>query len=334
MRRTLRGVSSVLVAVTLVVAAATTSSAAVLTDQQRATSAGAYVAARQDPTTGAVPGFSAIGSTADAVASWVAIGAGQSPIQAAIGFLRRQVKKGTVDTIGLKAKVALAVEAAGLDPQTFAGANLLDQIAQTQRLNGRYGDATVFDQALGILAIQAAAPGSVGAKAIRWLVKAQCGDGGWQYDGPPHKNDGPHCKAAKGTDYYLSDTNTTAYAMMALAAVGETPAKDPTATFFPSLRDATHGGWGYTWGYRTTDANSTALVIQAYDASGVAVPSGGLKALRKLQYACGAFAYSWTAAGKRTGKDAGATIGAILGLLQAPLPVTGTVTGELPASTC
>ncbi|MGE5225682.1 MAG: hypothetical protein ACM3OO_02280 [Planctomycetaceae bacterium] len=333
MHRTLRGAASVVVAVTLI-AAATTSSAAALTDRQRATAAGAYVASRQDPTTGAVPGFSAIGSTADAVQSWVAIGAGQSPVQAAIGFLRRQVKKGNVDTIGLKAKVALAAEADGLNPQHFAGANLLDRIAQTQRLNGRYGDATVLDQALGILAIQADAPGMVTPKAVRWLVKAQCGDGGWQYDRPAGANDGPHCKAPKGTDYYLSDTNTTAYAAMALAAVGATPAKDPTKRFFPSLRDATYGGWGYTWGYRTTDANSTALVIQAYDAEGTPVPAGGVKALRKLQYPCGAVAYSWTARGTRTGKDAGASIGAILGLLQSPLPVSGSVAGELPASAC
>jgi hypothetical protein len=318
----------------LVVAVASTSSATALTDRQRVTAAGAYVAARQDATTGAVPGFSAVGSTADAVQSWVAIGTGTTPVAAAIGFLRRQLKKGNVDTIGLEAKVALAAEADGLDPQSFAGANLLDRIAQTERLNGRYGDATVLDQALGILAIQASAPGLVDAKASAWLAKAQCDDGGWQYDRPAGATDGPHCRKAKGTDYYLSDTNTTAYAVMALAAVGVSPTKDPTKRFFPSLRDAAHGGWGYTWDYRTTDANSTALVIQAYDAEGVPVPAGGVKALRKLQYPCGAVAYSWTAGGARTGKDAGASIGAVLGLLQAPLPVTGSVTGELPSSSC
>jgi hypothetical protein len=331
MHRTLRG-TVVTAVVTLVVSIASTSTAAVPTDQQRAASAGAYVALRQDPTTGAVPGFSAIGSTADAVQAWAAIGAGVTPVAEAIGYLRRQVKRGNVDTIGLKAKVALAVEADGLDPQHFAGANLLDQIAQTERLNGRYGDATVLDQALGILAISTAAP--VDHKASAWLVKAQCDDGGWQYDRPAGANDGPHCRRPKGTDYYRSDTNTTAYAVMALAAVGVAPTKDPTKRFFPSLRDATHGGWGYTWNYRTTDANSTALVIQAYDAEGIPVPAGGLKALRKLRYPCGAVAYSWTAGGARTGKDAGASIGAILGFLQQPLPVSGPVTGELPASTC
>lgn len=334
MHRTLRGVASGVVVVTLVVAVATTASGAVLTDRQRARNAGAYVAARQDPTTGAVPGFSAIGSTADAVQSWVAIGLGESPIQEALGFLRRQVKRGHVDTIGLAAKVALAAEADGLDPADFGHANLLAQIGESERLSGRFGDATVLDQALGILAIQAAAPGSVDETAIQWLVDAQCRDGGWQYDRPARPTDGPHCKASTGTDYYRSDTNTTAYAVMALAAVGASPSKDPTATFFPSLRDPAHGGWGYTWGFRTTDANSTALVIQAYEALGVALPPGAMKALRRLQYRCGAIAYSWTTAGTRTGRDAGATIGAILGLLRSPLPVTGTVTGELPASTC
>jgi len=115
------------------------------------------------------------------------------------------------------------------------------------------------------------------------------------------------------------------------------PSHDPFA-FLDRLRDRTHGpahgGWGFTWGFRTTDATSTSLVLQASAARGTAVPSGGREALRRLQYQCGAVAYSWKH-GARTGPDLGATIGAILGFLRAPLPVpTGTVTGRVAPAVC
>jgi hypothetical protein len=82
-----------------------------------------------------------------------------------------------------------------------------------------------------------------------------------------------------------------------------------------------YGGWSYDLSFVSTDANSTALVLQAYAAAHVAAPKGGLAALRDLQYpGCGAWAYSWS--GTSLGPpDIGATIGAIPGLLLDPLPI-------------
>ena len=50
--------------------------------------------------------------------------------------------------------------------------------------------------------------------------------------------------------------------------------RSPPTRSRSSTRSATsqRHGWGYTWGFETTDANSTALVIQAYAAAGTPVP--------------------------------------------------------------
>ena len=303
-------------------------------DRQRAFAAGRFIVASQSAN-GSFAGFSPVGSTADAVLDLVALGRGAAPLRKALGYLRRQVVRGNVDTVGLQAKVVLAVEAAGLDPTSFGGKDLLSQITDTFLPSGRFGTAAVLDQALAILALRSAGV-ALNLKAATWLADAQCPDGGWQYDRPHRPSENRHCiDPSNPNDFYGSDSNTTAYAIMALQGL-TSPSHDPF-TFLDRLRDRTrgpaHGGWGFTWGFRTTDANSTALVLQAYAAAGMTVPVGSVAALRRLQYPCGAVAYSWKK-GKRTGPDLGATIGAVLGFLRAPLPVTGTVSGNFAPSAC
>lgn len=299
----------------------------------RAERAAGYIAAHQRPS-GSIPAFSSIGSTADAVVSLVAAGVGRPTIDRALDYLARKVRNGKVEGVGLRAKVALAVVAAGRDPRRFGGANLVRAIRSTEQPDGRLGAGTaVFDQALGLLALVAAGRAPSDA-SLAWLADAQCADGGWQYDEPAGAGDDEHCSTGS-SDWFASDTNTTGMAVMALeAAGGPAPAVDPVV-FFDAIRDADRGGWGYTWGFQTTDANSTALVIQAYAALGAELPSGAMRALRSLQYLrCGAFAYSFNPDGSRTGPDLGATIGAVPGLLREPFPVTGAVRGaapELPA---
>ena len=328
MGTTLTRVASLLVVCSVSVTMAGPASA-VVTDPQRAHRAMGYVGAQQQ-TNGSFPGFSAIGSTADAVLDMAATGYGDEAT--AIAYLRRQVRRGNVSTVGLTAKVVMAAVAAGHDPSTFAGTNLLGHLTDAQRASGRFGDATVFDQALAILAIKASGQ-TPDAMATTWLADAQCPDGGWQFDRPHRVSENGHCRdVSDAGDLFRSDTNTTAYAVMALEGLGA-PARDPFA-FFAAFRDPTYGGWGYTWGFRRTDANSTALVIQAFAADGRPLPKGAMGALRRLQYRCGAVAYSFTDAGRRTGKDMGASIGAVLGFLRDPLPVTP-VTLKTPwATTC
>ncbi|HTG47268.1 MAG TPA: prenyltransferase/squalene oxidase repeat-containing protein [Actinomycetota bacterium] len=333
MGRILRWTASVVLLFSIV-GASPVQAAPPRTDRQRALAAGRYLVAKQSPN-GSFAGFSPVGSTADAVLDLVALGRGAQPLRDAIGFLRRQVRAGNVDSIGLQAKVILAVRAAGGDPRSFGGADLVREITDTYRPSGRFGTAVVLDQALAILALRATgAPMNV--QAATWLAGAQCPDGGWQYDRPYRAGENRHCLDTSTNDVYGSDSNTTAYAIMALEGLA-TPAKDPFA-FLTKLRDRSagpaNGGWGFTWGFRTTDANSTALVLQAYAASGTPVPGGAGQALARLQYRCGSVAYSWKA-GARTGQDLGATIGAILGFLRTPLPVSGSVTGTFAgASSC
>ncbi len=336
MGSTLRRITTSLVVVSIVLASAGTAAAAT-DDATRAADAMAYVGAHQLEN-GSFPGFSSIGSTADAVLDMAATG--YDRISPAIAYLRRQVRRGNVMGVGLTAKVLMAAEAAdgagapGIDVTDFGGVNLVTAISGSEKPSGRFQGASVFDQGLAILALRSVGVTPTAAEGT-WLVDAQCPDGGWQFDRPHRAAENRHCRdRSDPSDFTSSDTNTTAIAVMALHGLA-TPVADPFA-FFDAIRDGRFHGWGYTWGFHRTDANSTSLVIQAYAADGSTPPMGGVRALRRLQYPCGAVAYSFTDDGRRTGKDMGASIGAVLGFLREPFPVTPValvppwVTGCLP----
>jgi len=300
------------------------------TRTRRARVAVKYLVSQQKPN-GSLPAFSAIGSTADAVVSMVAARRGAKAIDNAMGWLRKKVRNDKVESLGLRAKVALAAATAGRNPRSFGGTDLIAEIQDAELESGRFGEDTpVFDQALALLALQGAGA-SFTTKSVQWLVDAQCGDGGWQFDEPPTASDDEHCDDGSGSDFFLSDTNTTSLVVQVLGYIEESPpppATDPFE-FFESIRDDdVKRGWGYSWGFETTDANSTALVLQAYAAQGLTPPQGARKAMTELQYGfCsknkGAFAFTWTdedGDGKytRSGPDVGATVGAIMGLTETP----------------
>jgi hypothetical protein len=316
------------------------SNAATRTDTDRVRSAIGYLATQQKAN-GSIPAFSPLGSTSDAVLAIVAAGTGKPQLRAALGYLHRQVTNGKANTIGLQAKVVSALAAAGRDPRSFAGTNLVKAIRATLGADGRFGDAAVFDDALATIALEAAGV-KVPSRATRWLLDAQCPDGGWQYDEPASTGEDGHCQSTTdpSNDFFQSDTNTTSYVVQAIEAHGGgTFTHDPFA-FFTTIRDGVHGGWGYSWGVETTDANSTALAIQAYAAAAVTLPDGAMDALRALQDpTCGGWAFTWVDDPSGSHPDdpnAGATIGAVLGILQQALPVpSGVVHGHVPADpTC
>jgi hypothetical protein len=322
-------VSLLIVAVATVSSASTAAVARAQTDARRADRAVGFIAAQQRAN-GSIPAFSRIGSTADAILAFVAAGTGHATMLRALGYLHAKVLAGKVNTIGLLSKVSMAVAATNRNPRRYARHDLLREIRSTRAVDGRFGSASVLDESLAILAIEGAGA-SAPPSALGWLASAECPDGGWQFDEPYNPaTDDIHCLStvSPGTDFFESDTNTTGYAVQALEAAGRTSFPYHPLAFFHSLRDRIHGGWGYTAGFTTTDANSTSLVIQAYLAAGKRAPSGSLAALRALQYsACGAFAYSWNGSA-RSGPDLGATIGALPGLLLRPFPYTGMETGD------
>src|SRR5688500_353071 len=98
MAPTLRRVAILLCS--LVIAVASSGSAvAGIGDQTRAERAIGYLRSNQEPN-GSIVAFSAIGSTADAVLAIVAAGVAPRVLDDAVAYLRRQTKKGNVNTTG------------------------------------------------------------------------------------------------------------------------------------------------------------------------------------------------------------------------------------------
>ena len=321
----------------------------------RARKAARYLVSQQ-LADGSIRAFSDVASTADAIVSLVAARRAPGAIDDAVRFLRENID--LADRIGEKAKVVMALVAAGRNPRSFAGQNLVDDIKSSLEQDGSYGDleqSEVFDQTLSIVAL-AAAEARVRMIAIEWLVEAQCADGGWAFDQPASPSDDEHCLDTLSTgDFVFSDTNTTAYAVMALnARPSSVVLKADPFDFFSSARDPHFGGWAYDstnickqpdqagFCYRT-DTNSTALTLQAYAAEGLDPPPGTRRALRRLQLRlcgpnAGAFAFTYELSDGdvvRGDPSLGATIQAIPGLLERPFPIGfAEVTKPPPPKSC
>ncbi len=318
--------------------------AAAPTDARRARMGVRYLVTHQSAD-GSFPGFSARGSTADAVVAMVAARRAPDAIEDALDYL--ELNTGSA-SLGQKAKLVLAAVAGGRDPRAFGGVNLVREIKKSQTPEGQYLDpvpdnAEPYTHALSMLALHAAGA-NASLDAAQWLADAQCGDGGWQFDAPDEQTDDEHCYEGDG-DFTLSDSNTTAYAVMALEHAPDVTLPSSPFSYFKDARDDARGGWKYDhrrspFGFRSyTDANSTSLVLQAFKARGKAAPSGSRDALRDLQYelcgdTAGAFAYTWTRTNGKwsrspTRRDAelggatsvGATIAAIPGVLGRSLPI-------------
>jgi len=365
-----RGLCALLLITGLIVSSAWLTPVAAGPNRRKARLATRYIVDRQGGN-GAVPGFSKVGATADAVLALSAARRSPNSVAHAIAYLRTKAEG--LRSVGLTGKVVMAVVAAGRNPRSFGGRNLVRTIKRTRRDSGRYGGtdskAAVLNHALALMGLIAANE-AVPRAPVRWLEKARCPDRGWQYDAPSRSRDGFHCHDGSAGDFTRTDTNTTSYAVQALKATALvslplSPLTQPAGlrpsasiAYFRSARDHTRGGWRYShqrtaFGSRVyTDANSTALVLQAYAAVDKAPPPSARRALRRLAYrACGeltgAFAYTWA---RRSGEfrrvpsraDAaredelggpsviGATVGAVPGLLGRPLPLDP-VTNSEPA---
>jgi hypothetical protein len=320
-------------------------SAATPSLERRATVASSYLIAQQKGD-GSFPGFSPLGSTADAISALVASRRGPEAIDAALDFLEEHASE--AETVGQAAKLVLTAVAGGRDPRDFGGRDLVKVLVDAEQESGQYGphtpddqnDGEVTDHVLAMLALAAAPEADPSSNSLAWLAEAQCDDGGWQHTGPPGANEDRHCFSGDAQeDFFRSDTNTTSLAVQAIAAHAQAsaPLQPSPFRFFRAIRDDRRGGWGYSWDLRLTDANSTALVIQAYVAEGRTLPEGAMRALTRLQYRlcgptskAGAFAYSYEGREgggyTRTPRDPGATIAAIPALLKEPFPIEETDT--------
>ncbi|CAL9409226.1 hypothetical protein SUDANB58_01609 [Streptomyces sp. enrichment culture] len=200
-------------------------------------------------------------------------------------------------------------------------------LAEPDRTAGLYGtsDPTydgVWRQSLALLA-QDAVGAEPPARAVRWLTGQQCADGAFA---PFRADTAEPCDARTAVD-----TNSTAAAVQALAALGGHDAATGKAlTWLKSVQNE-DGGWGYTPG-GPSDANSTSVVIGALTAAGEKperVTEGGKSpydALLALALPCGgdgegAFAFQPDGKGELSA-NADATAAGVLGALGKGL-VTG-----------
>ncbi|MFE8015011.1 prenyltransferase/squalene oxidase repeat-containing protein [Streptomyces antibioticus] len=229
------------------------------------------------------------------------------------------------------ALAATAVVLAGAGPAAAASSSPAPSPTPSVAIpDGLYGttDPTydgVWRQSLALLAQE-----SVGVtpadEAVAWLAGQQCANGAFaafRADAGSSTNGGKPCDAK-----LMVDTNSTAAATQALAALGGHDAEVRKAvTWLKSVQNA-DGGWGYTPG-GASDANSTSVVTGALAQGGVTVPNlrkdgkSPYDALHALALPCdgkdaGAFAYQPGKKGELAA-NADATAAAVLGLLSEPL---------------
>ncbi len=198
------------------------------------------------------------------------------------------IAEGTSDPAGRLSWLILLVKATGGDPRAF-GSSSTDLVAALQ---ARYGVAQaglygvideytpVTNQALAILALTAAGE-TPPAAAVEWLRAQQCtapasAAGAWEGYRAPSGGGLAACADSVSSDFTSADSNSTAFAVQALAALGDTTAVPSALTWLSGMQVATGpaaGGFGQRPG-DVADPNSTAVVVQALVAAGEDPASG------------------------------------------------------------
>lgn len=206
-------------------------------------------------------------------------------IDAALGYLETTGSAYAESGDGQRAKLVLAVEAAGDDSADFGGADVWAPIEDADYSGGLVGTGT-FDLSLVLLAATTVDSERTD-EFITLLTAAQLDDGAWGYLPDAVVGDG--------------DTNTTALAIQALVAAGdvEDPAIEAGLAYLDTAR-AADGGYAYAPNADGSpvfaDANSTALVIQARLATLTPTDDPALTedaaALAGLQNASGQFRFT------------------------------------------
>ena len=184
------------------------------------------------------------------------------------------------------ARTILAVEAAGKDPRSFGGVDLVAKIDAGVQDRGSDGDQIgpyVNSHIWGMIGLEGASS-AVTAREVHWLVSQQNADGGWGW--------------APGLS---SDTNDAAAALQALVGAGQSAKSDAVSRALGYLGSHQLADGGFTYSGSKSDADSTAWVVQALVAGGKkpeqqrASGHDPLSDLRSLQSADGSLRYSASA---------------------------------------
>jgi len=250
------------------------------------------------------------GSVADFATS------GKTPIDSLRVHIASEEK--TAGNIG---SLIMAVSAAGLDPTSFAGRNLVQDLACTYTPSTGAFNPQLFNDALAVLAIP---PDSVPPKAVDFLLSQQQADGGWEFGAG-----------------FGSDTNTSAIVLMALVSANglTTAARDRALAYLKTQQQAS-GGFEYAAGSGDSDPNSDANVIEALlaaeqDPTSTEWSIGEKNAVADLstfQYSNGGFGFTRPGSSATAAPDAFSSTQSLPALASRFLPVRQTA-GVMP-STC
>lgn len=236
---------------------------------------------------GFAPG-SDLSATAEGVVALSAAGKNAAQVKSAAGrtpldFLASQMARRKLTT-GQAARIALAVTAAGQNPQRFGFRNLTRMILAGYNAETGVIGENVFAHSLSLIALVNAGV-KPPTKAITTLESLQDKSGGWSFMGSG-----------------APDVDTTALAVQALIASGRSPKDAVIERALGYLKSVQNKDGGFPYqnpsDYGTeTNANSTAQVVQALIAAGIApeawaAESGNpLSALIALQQPSGSITY-------------------------------------------
>jgi hypothetical protein len=217
------------------------------------------------------------GDTANAIVALVAAGEGANQVKSASHWLEHNfaayvAPKGVVSP-GALGLVILAAVAAGADPRHFGGRGPLNDLVARLRATehthggstGVFGpqkDATAFSQSLSLLALAAVKDTDAATRlGESFLQRQQCRDGGWEFT---RSSLAKPCPKPDPKTFQGPDTNSTAMAVMAIAALGGKFAHSPVKFFEQAQEsDGSFGYYGIAGHGQSGDPDSSADSIQA-----------------------------------------------------------------------
>lgn len=204
---------------------------------------GGFGAAAGSPSSGLYAGWAALGLAAEGVSPQAGGRYGPSVLAYIAATLSSNLDPGSVE------RTILVVHAAGANPSSFAGHNLVAQLQGAIRRDGSVNEQTNLT-AFAVLALRAAGS-PVGETTLRWLAAQQNGDGGFGF----------------GTAGQASDVDDTGAVLEALEPGGPARVARRAVGFIRSAQNSDGGMPSQAGG--PSNAQSTAWAIQGLIAAGV-----------------------------------------------------------------
>ena len=231
-------------------------------------SAVAWLKTQQNADGGFGSPTSSIGTTSDAILAAAASGenafawskGGKTPLDFVSGELNRQSNIGSITKAGDLAKVILALTANKMNPRTVFGTDLIKKLEAMIGSDGKIGGQADFinEHCMAMIALNSAFRPS-NPQTISYLASRQIQDGTWSWNGDTTEGSG--------------DNNTTAIAVVALAAAGVPVDNGQIQQAMAHLKKQQNADGGFPYinpsPYGTaSDSNSTAVVMWAIIAVG------------------------------------------------------------------